>query len=240
MKHKFTSTITLLALLLVGAWGVSIAIADDPREVTTSEHDGWDIVFDGSNTDALRDFKSDAFPEKGWSIAADGSLHAKHGAHDIVTRKKYTDFDLRLEWKLSKGANSGVLYRVAQRGSHPHSTGPEYQIIDDPRIHQYSTASLYDLIPPNEKAKINPAGQWNSTRIVFKDNNVQHYLNDELVVEYTWASDEIKERLKRSKFKNWKGYMQEETGFIGFQSHGKDLWLRNIRVKDLSNSGDDR
>lgn len=224
----------LIALLMLACWGASFTIADETEEKAASEDEGWEILFDGSNTDSLRDFKSDSFPKKGWTIEADGALRAQHGSRDIVTRKKYSEFDLRLEWKLSKGANSGILYRVAQRGSHPHSTGPEYQIIDDQRIHQYSTASLYDMITPNEKAKINPAGEWNSSRIVIKDDNVQHYLNGELVVEYIWGSDEVKERLKRSKFKNWKGYMQEDTGFIGFQSHGKDLWLRNIKIKDLS------
>lgn len=224
----------MIALLALLVWGVSFSLADEPEGKPAEEDEGWEVIFDGSNTDALRDFKSDAFPEKGWMIQADGSLYAQHGSHDIVTRKKYTDFDLRMEWKLSKGANSGVMYRVAQRGSHPHSTGPEYQIIDDPRIHKSSTGSLYDLITPNENATINPAGQWNSTRIVFKDNNVQHYLNGQLIVEYVWGSDEIKQRLQKSKFRNWKGYMQEETGHIGFQSHGKDLWFRNIRIKDLS------
>jgi len=240
MKIKQKRFAVLFALLALLGWAGTLSLADEPTDQSAAEEECWDIVFDGSNTDALRDFGSDKFPTKGWTIESDGSLHAQHGSHDIVTRKKYSDFDLRLEWKLSKGANSGVLYRVAQRGSHPHSTGPEYQIIDDPRVHKYSTASLYDMIAPNEKAKINPAGQWNSTRIVIKDNHVHHYLNGELVVEYVWGSDEIKQRLKRSKFRNWKGYMQEETGYIGFQSHGKDLWLRNIRIKDLAEKGDDR
>ena len=232
-------TIALIALLSLSVWGTSISTADEPRTESVSEDEGWDIVFDGSNTDALRDFRSDKFPERGWEIQPDGSLYAKHGARDIVTRKKYRDFDLRMEWKLSKGANSGIMYRVAQRGNHPHSTGPEYQIIDDQRVHMSSTASLYGLVKPNPEAKINPAGEWNSSRIVFQDNNVKHYLNGVLAVEYTWGSDEIKERLQRSKFRKWKGYMQEETGFIGFQSHGKDLWFRNIKIKDLSEEGDD-
>jgi len=238
MKDNNPLHVLLITLLLFAGWGASFSVADEPRKEQTEVGDGWDIVFDGSSTDALRDFKSDDFPKKGWSIEEDGSLRAQHGSRDIVTRKKYTDFDLQWEWKLSRGANSGVMYRVAQSGGHPHSSGPEYQIIDDPRIHLSSTGSLYGLIKPNDKASINPAGEWNSSRIVFKDNSVQHYLNGELVVEYVWGSDDIKERLKRSKFRNWKGYMQEETGFIGFQSHGKDLWLRNIKIKDLSGEED--
>ncbi|MGB0767961.1 MAG: 3-keto-disaccharide hydrolase [Phycisphaeraceae bacterium] len=238
MFHPSIKLIALVALLALAGWGASRSIAEepteDPAEDSASDEDGWEILFDGSNTDALRDFRGDAFPEKGWSIQDDGSLYAKHGSRDIVTRKRYSDFDLRLEWKLSKGANSGILYRVAQRGHHPHDTGPEYQIIDDPRIHKYSTGSLYDMIAPNDKATINPAGEWNNSRLVIQDNLVKHYLNDELVVEYVWGSDEIKAKLSKSKFRNWKGYMQEDAGYIGFQSHGNDLWLRDIRIKDLS------
>lgn len=235
-KHLIAGSLALLLLAGVAATH-TFATEDDP--VAAEQDDGWEIIFDGANTDALRDFRSDQFPDKGWAILDDGSLYAQHGSRDIVTRKKYSDFDLRLKWKLSKGANSGIMYRVAQRGNHPHDTGPEYQIIDDPRIHKSSTGSLYGLITPNDKASIHPAGQWNRSRIVVQDNQVQHYLNGELVVEYVWGSDEIKARLERSKFRNWKGYMQEESGFIGFQSHGKDLWLRDIKIKDLSQPRED-
>lgn len=234
MTKTSALVIALIAILIwVGFATTPLrAMAGDPD--TTEADKGWEIIFDGSNTDALRDFRTDEFPEQGWVIQEDGSLYSEDGARDIVTRKQYRDFDLRLEWKLAKGANSGVMYRVAQQGHYPHDTGPEYQIIDDPRIHQSSTGSLYGLITPNDKATINPAGEWNSTRIVVQDNLVQHYLNGELVVQYTWGSEEINTRLQHSKFKNWKGYMQQEAGFIGFQSHGKELWLRNIKVQDLS------
>ncbi|MEM6504247.1 MAG: DUF1080 domain-containing protein [Planctomycetota bacterium] len=237
MNHKINQGLACFAVLLAVGVGASWVQAEAEEDQATSQDKAWDIVFDGTSTEALRDFKTDDFPKNGWAIEADGSLRAVDGAVDIVTRKQYSDFDLRMEWKLGKGANSGIMYRVAQRGNHPHDTGPEYQIIDDPRIHMSSTGSLYGLIKPNENAKANPAGNWNSSRIVLKDNRVQHYLNGELVVEYVWGSDDIKARLKRSKFRSWKGYMQQETGFIGFQSHGKDLWLRNIKVKDLSGEG---
>ena len=233
MPYKTAITIGLLCFTVLFGWTVATTRAANAQE-KPSEDDGWEVIFDGSNTDALRGWKTDKFPAKGYRIEEDGSLHAIDGSQDFITRRQYRDFDLRWEWKLSKGGNSGLLYRVTERGSHPHDTGPEYQIIDDPRIHLHSTASLYDMITPNKKAKIKPTGQWNTSRIVIKDNNVQHYLNDELVVEYTWGSDDIKKRLRKSKFRNWKGYMQAEKGYIGFQSHGKDLWFRNIKIKDLS------
>lgn len=245
MDSTIQRTFALIALLLLVSWGAAFSTADELKEDTNPEaqleDEGWEVLFDGSSTDALRTWKRDTFQDKGWVIEKDGSLHAQDGSHDIITRKKYTDFDLRWEWKLSEGANSGIMYRVSEEGTHPHTTGPEYQLIDDPRIHLSSTGSLYGLIKPNDKAKAHPAGEWNTSRIVFKDNNVQHYLNDALVVEFTWGSDDIKDRIQRSKFKKWKGFMEQEAGHIAFQSHGKDLWFRNIKIKDLSqaNSSDE-
>jgi len=233
MQHQIKITLLTTALLVLVGWAASSSFADQAKASKQTGDDGWEILFDGTSTDALRGWKMDTFPTKGYRIEDDGSLHAFDGSQDFITRKKYTDFDLRWQWKLSKGANSGVMIRVAEIGGHPHETGPEYQIIDDNRIHKSSTASLYALVTPNEKAKIKPAGQWNTSRIVIQDKNVKHYLNGELVVEYKWASEDIKKRIAKSKFKNWKGFMQQDTGYIGFQSHGKDLWFRNIKIKDL-------
>ena len=231
MPYKITHTLALLLLSALAAWGVPYTHAEDSTGVA---EDGWEVLFDGTSTDAFRSWKRDEFPKHGWIIEDDGSLHAQDRSHDIITRKQYADFDLRWEWKVSKGGNSGVMYRVSEKGNAPHITGPEYQIIDDKRVHKSSTGSLYGLIAPNDKAKINPAGQWNASRIVLHENKVRHYLNGELVVEYVWASGEVKKLIERSKFKNWKGFMRQETGHISFQSHGKDLWFRNIRIRDLS------
>lgn len=234
MNYKITSICLAMMLLVLVGSAVSVSLADDMDREAEHTDDGWEVVFDGTSTDALRGWKADTFPSKGWVIEDDGSLHAMDGSHDIITRKQYTDFDLRMEWKLSKGANSGIMYRVTEQGRYPHDTGPEYQIIDDKRVHKSSTASLYGLVTPSEDAELKPAGQWNTTRIVVQDDKVSHYLNGKLVVEYVWASDDIKKRINASKFKNWKGFMQQKSGHIAIQSHGKDLWFRNIKIKNLS------
>jgi hypothetical protein len=234
MSNTYKRYLALITLLIAAGFGTSLTVANEPAEEAPAEDEGWEVLFDGSNTDAFRSWKRDDFPKSGWIIEEDGSLHAQDRSHDIITRKQYTDFDLRMEWKTSKGANSGIMYRVSEKGGAPHSTGPEYQIIDDNRIHKSSTASLYGMITPSGKAKLNPAGHWNSTQIVLHDNQVQHYLNGELVVEYVWGSDEVKALIAKSKFRDWDGFMQQETGHIAIQSHGKDLWFRNIKIKDLS------
>lgn len=239
MIHQTKFIFALAALLSAAVWGASHSIAVEPVKEASAEDDGWEVLFDGTSTDAFRGFKSEEFPKQGWEIEDDGTLHRMNRSRDIMTRKQYSDFDLRLEWKSYKGANSGIIYRVAQKGNHPHHTGAEYQLIDDPRIHKYSTGALYDLIKPSDKAKLNPTGEWNSSRVVVKDNNVQHYLNGELVVEYVWGSDDIKARIAKSKFRNWPDFMQQETGHIALQSHGKHMWFRDIRIKDLSDEGDE-
>lgn len=234
MHTPIKMTLLTTALFVLVGWGAAPALANEAKDTAqTNGNDEWEILFDGTSTDAFRGWKMDEFPSDGYRIEPDGSLYAMDGSSDFLTRKKYTDFDLRWEWKLSKGANSGVMIHVAEVAHYPHDSGPEYQIIDDDRIHISSTGSLYGLVTPNDKAKINPAGEWNTSRILVHDSKVQHYLNGELVVEYVWGSEYIKEQINKSKFKSWKHFMKQETGHIGFQSHGNDLWFRNIKIKEL-------
>ena len=230
----------VLATLLMTAlcMGSLLHAADEPKAEASAEDD-WVVLFDGSSTDAFRGFKREDFPEKGWTIQADGSLFASGGHHDIITREKYSDFILEWEWKLAEGANSGVMYRVAEKGDYPFKTGPEYQLVDADRIGLKSTGAVYGLIKPNDQASINPGGQWNRSRISVNNRQVQHHLNGKLIVEYTWGGDEIKQRIKRSKFKGLKGFMAQDSGHIAFQCHNSDVWFRNIRIKDLASQSSD-
>lgn len=225
--------------LVFSGWLAAYAFADDAKQGAKADNDGWEILFDGTSLDAFKPFKKDQFEDKCWTIDKDGTLRSRGPGPDMITRKQYSDFDLRMEWKLSKGANSGIIYRGLEEGTSAADTSAEYQIYDTEGVHAGSSGSLYALIAPNDKAKVNPIGEWNSTRIVIKDNKVEHYLNGELVVEYVWGSEEIKKTISNSKFKNMKNYMLQETGHIGFQCYKQDLWFRNIKIKDLSEKQSD-
>lgn len=198
----------------------------------------WTVLFDGEPTDQLRGYKQKAFPTNGWAIE-DGALRAVPGRGvDLVTVEKFKDFELEFEWKTSPGGNSGVMYRVAESAGAPYMTGPEYQLLDDDKHPdgknpKTSSGSLYALIAPNKEKKLVPVGEWNSTRIVFKNNRVEHWLNAAKVVEYEWGGAEVKELVPKSKFAGWKDFMTQSEGYIDFQHHGQELWLRKIRVRKL-------
>jgi hypothetical protein len=199
----------------------------------------WIALFDGKSTDALRGYKTNAFPDKVWKVE-DGALHAipGRGGVDLVTKEKYRDFELELEWKVAAGGNSGVIYRLSEDVPGPAwHTGPEMQVFDDSRLEgkrsTHSAGALYDLIVPNESAKANPPGEWNRFRVVFKDNHVEHWLNGAKIVEYTWGSPEIQALITKSKFAKLEKFMKNEEGLVAFQHHGQEVWYRNIRIRRL-------
>lgn len=236
---------TLAAALLITTAMIGVAQAFDDHknnDAKQAAEQGFTVLFDGTSTDHFRGYNQDKFPEKGWTLE-EGTLRVigkTKGSGDIITKEQYSDFDLRWEWKVAQGANSGVMYRVEEVKNQPtYKTGPEYQILEDGnhgdgKNAKTSAAALYALIACNDKKAVMPIGEWNTSRLVIKDNQVQHYLNGQLVVEYVWGSDDIKEKIAGSKFKNWKEFMTKDKGHIAFQYHNDDVWFRNIRIKDLS------
>jgi 3-keto-disaccharide hydrolase len=182
-----------------------------------------------------RDKEKETWPPT-WEFA-DGVLHTKGGGGDLKTRDEYGDFDLRFEWKVSPGANSGVMYRVSQETDPAYHTGPEYQIVDNLKHKDganplTSAASAYALYAPN-KDLTKPAGSWNESRILVKGNHVEHYLNGKKVVEYDLASDDWNKRLAASKFTEWKKFGTNRRGHVVLQDHGDEVWYRNVRIKNL-------
>jgi hypothetical protein len=181
------------------------------------------------------DKAEDTWPPN-WEFV-DGVLHAKGGGADLKTREQYGDFDLRFEWKVPLGANSGVMYRVSQESDPAYYTGPEYQVVDNKRHADganpvTSAASVYGLYPPS-KDVTKPAGGWNDARIVVSHNHVEHYLNGTKVAEYDLGSADWKKRVAASKFAAWKKFGTNRRGHVVLQDHGDQVWYRNMRIKSL-------
>lgn len=205
--------------------------------------DGWKLLFDGESTKGWRGYNSTEMP-LAWK-AVDGTLMSSgEGADiggDIVSTEKYENFDLRLDWKLSPEGNSGILYHVVEAPEYKatYYSGPEYQLIDDigfpGGVTPYnSTGADYSMTPADTSQKVlNPIGSWNSSRIVFDNGQVTHYLNDKKIVEFTAWTDEWKENVKNGKWKNYPGYGLAHTGLIGLQDHGSQIWFKNIKIKEL-------
>jgi len=198
----------------------------------------WEVLFDGKTTDKWRGYKMNSFPDQSWKVE-DGILKTVPGGNgsDIVTKENYGNFELELEWKVTSGANSGIMYHVAEDFDAPYQTGPEMQVLDDDKHAdgknpKTSAGALYDLIAPKNKS-LKPVGQWNKVRIVAQGSHVEHWLNGVKVVEYDLASPELKELIARSKFKDWSKFGQEKIGHIDLQHHGDEVWYRKIRVRRL-------
>ena len=199
---------------------------------------GFVALFDGESTAQWMNAGSGKFPAKGWVIE-DGCLKhaARGGGGDIITRGTYEQFDFRFEWKVAKGANSGVKYFIIrERGS----LGHEYQVLDDAnhpdgaKGANRQTAAFYDVLAPATDRLLKPVGEFNSSRILVKGNTVKHFLNGKVVLTYKLGSDELKAAIARSKFKNLKVFGQRLPGHILLQDHGDAVWYRNIRIRDLS------
>jgi hypothetical protein len=236
----------LLFLIGVVLLALQCANKDNQQNVSRAEEEKWTILFDGSVTDEWRDTKSEQFPEYGWIVEGDvltvlGETKNQPGGHDIITKKRYSNFELELEVRLTEGANSGIKYVVIDSfpGQEGKFLGLEYQLIDNerhPDAHQgrdgnHKMAALYDMIPPPEDLKINPPGQWNKIRILMDSNKVQHWLNDEKVLEFDRKSLAFRELVSLSKYKDLKNFGELEEGYILLQGHGNDVSFRDIKIR---------
>jgi hypothetical protein len=208
--------------------------------------DGFVLLFDGKTTDGWRGFQKDYVPER-W-IVEDGTLHfspkTEGSRGDIIIDKKFSDFHLKLEWKIDSAGNSGILYLGSEdpKYKYIYQTAPEMQVLDnaahpDAKLGtngNRQAGSLYDLIPADPQ-NFNGAGEWNQAELIVKDKHVKHIQNGVVVVEYEYGTQMWDALVARSKFpglnSDWVN-LQEE-GYIGLQDHGDNVWFRNIKIKEL-------
>lgn len=230
---------------------ISLEPKTTKNQLTTDEaNNGWELLWDGKTTKGWRGARLDDFPEKGWVIedgnlivmASGGEESAAGG--DIVTDTVYGNFELKVDFRITKGANSGIKYYVdTDLNKGPGSSiGLEYQILDDDNHpdaklgnHEGSrtVASLYDLIQADPDKPINPVGEWNTAHIISKDNHVEHWLNGVKVLEYERGSDEFRKLVSESKYDKWPNFGELEKGRILLQDHGNRVAFRNIKIKPL-------
>lgn len=205
--------------------------------------EGWKLLFDGKTLDGWRDYNGDSLTAP-W-IVEDGCIRAKGSGSDasgyIVTDTIYENFELVWDWKIAEGGNSGMLYHVVENPKFkvPYVTGPEYQLIDDfgfpePLEDWQKTAADYAMhVPDTSKTIIKPAGEWNTSKIVFDNGHVEHWLNGEKVVEFEAWTDDWFEKKNSGKWKDAPEYGLAHKGVICLQDHGSAAWFRNIKIKEL-------
>ncbi|PYQ55509.1 MAG: DUF1080 domain-containing protein [Acidobacteria bacterium] len=228
------------AIVLV-AVAAATATTSPLNQLTADEKkQGWRLLFDGKTTAGWRGFKKTDFPSERWEVR-DGALHLRptgtgdsHGAGDIVTTDTFSDFDLRWEWRISPGGNSGVKYFVTEQREGP--IAHEYQVLDDARHPDAKvgphrqTAAFYDVLPPAADKPLRPVGEWNLSRVVVAGNHVEHWLNGAKVLAYDLGSPETKAAIAKSKFKDVAGFGTKIPGRILLQDHGDEVSYRNIRI----------
>jgi len=201
----------------------------------------WKILFDGKSTSEWRGFRRDTFPSKCWTVEGD-SIKTVGGCDkadqvDIVTKDKYRDFELEVEWRVAPGANSGIIYLISEDQDQTWKTGPEMQLLDDEKHPDgkkptTSAGSLFDLIAPTSKT-LRPVGEYNRSRVVIHSGHVEHWLNGKKILEYDLGSATLKELIAKSKFKSFPRFAQNTEGFVALQYHGDDVWFRNVRIRAI-------
>jgi hypothetical protein len=224
----------------------STAMSSDETNTSTQLTDeqkaeGWKLLFDGQSLNGWRFFKN--APNDSWEVK-DGTLHCKpfvdgkeNKRSDIMTTDQYENFELSMDWKISAQGNSGIIYRATEAYDQPYLTGPEYQVLDDGGYpgetkDKNMTACAYDMYEAPGK-KLNPVGEWNTSKIVVKGNQVEHWLNGDKVVSYEIGSAEWTKRKAISKWKDEAGYGMAKKGHIDLQDHNHEAWFKNIMIKPL-------
>jgi hypothetical protein len=206
--------------------------------------EGWVLLFNGNSTKGWRNFHQNTILD-GWGVE-DGNLVGlgKGGdiGGDIITVDQFEDFELYLEWAISKGGNSGIFFHVLEENYKTvYATGPEYQIIDDdgfgePLEEWQKTGADYAMYNPTNKV-LHPSGNFNSSKIKVFNGQVEYWLNGNKVVEYELWSDDWKNRVTKSKWKDYPGYGLARKGHFALQDHGSVVRFRNIKVRDLTDKG---
>lgn len=217
---------------------------------TENTDEEWIQLFNGENLQgwkaygAKNDSISDQWQVKDGAIVFIPSEGERSGSENIITKEQFTDFELSLDWKISEGGNSGIMWAVQddpEKYSEPYMTGPEIQVLDNERHPDAkngpdrTAGALYDLVPPSEDVA-NPAGEWNHEviRIDHEANKGSVTLNGTKIVEFPVHGEEWDKLVENSKFKGWEGFGKIRNGHIALQDHGNKVWFKDIKIKPLN------
>jgi len=237
--------LTLLLAMCIALPGISQSVNELSKK---EKKEGWVLLFNGKDFSGWRQCNGTAMPAN-WVLeenamkvftAADKKPGQGSNGDVLYSIKKFKNFELSIDWKASKMANSGIFYNVREVPGKPiYYAAPEIQVLDnvdatDNKIDSHLAGSLYDILPADPKT-VHPAGEWNTIVIKVKDGQVTHTQNGVKVVSYTLWTPEWDAMVAKSKFKDFPGWTEgiSKDGFIGLQDHGYPVWFRNIKIREL-------
>jgi hypothetical protein len=245
MKRNIILLFAFTAAMLI----IQPANGQDVNKLTKKEKkNGWVLLFNGDDFNGWRQCNGTEMP-KNWVIednamkvfTAEGNRPGRGANGDIIfADKKFENFELSIDWKASKMANSGIFFSVREVPDKPiYYAAPEIQVLDnvdatDNKIDSHLAGSLYDLIAADPET-VNPAGEWNTIVIHVQNGKVSHTQNGVKVLEYEMWTPAWDELVANSKFKNFPGWNEgiAKEGYIGLQDHGYPVWFRNIKIREL-------
>ncbi len=217
--------------------------ADAAQNVLTDAEKaaGWKLLFNGTSLEGWHNFKKDTI-KPGWTVK-DGTLACvdPHNAGDIVTTDMYDSFELQLEYNISEGGNSGLMYHVTNDGGAAWATGPEVQLEDNAKAADPQRCGwLYALYQPPDDPKTGrpldatkPPGQWNHVRLLISPEKCEHVINGVKYFEYVLGSEDFNKRVAASKFGSMAGFAKAPSGFIALQGDHGQVAFRNVKVRPI-------
>src|SRR3989441_6037543 len=215
---------------------------------------GWRLLFDGRTLRGWRGLGYDTVPTAHW-VVVDGAIKKiasgnvpklpdgqPRQGRDLMPVATCGDLELDWEWKVSPGANSGVKYNVSEEVSMAQAPnhaalGFEYQMLDDDRhedgkLRTHRAGALYDLVAPNAAKRLHPVGEWNHSRVIFRGNHGEHWLNGAKILEFDLGTALMDSLLAASKYRAIPGFAERRNGHIVLQDHGDEVYFRSIKVRE--------
>jgi hypothetical protein len=202
---------------------------------------GWELLFNGNDFSGWHGYNMDFVPDF-WIIEDQAMTMTTTGggeSQDVITDKIYDNFALNLEYRLTEGANSGIIYHVKEDSMYkfPYETGAEYQIIDEEGwpggLEDWQISGANYAMHPPETRPYKPVGEWNHALLVVNGNKVTHMLNGEVLVEFEKYTEEWTKLRNSGKWNDFPDYGKFDKGHISLQNHGTKVWFRNVKIKEL-------
>jgi hypothetical protein len=242
MKLAFAFLAVLMIPVFISAQNKKISNTNSLSKKEIKQ--GWQLLFDGKTLNGWKGYNSDKMFSC-WSVSNGELVCLGEGgsvtAGDIITVSDFDNFELSLDWSISKAGNSGIFYHVLEGAKYhaAYETAPEYQLIDDlgwpDKLEEWQkTGADYAMTNTVKDIKLMPVGEWNNSRIVYNKGHVEYWLNAMKVVEFQAYSPEWEKLRSSGKWKDYPDYAISKTGHIGLQNHGSGVKFRNIKVRKLN------